>query len=79
MKGTLHHAYNWIGPDDLHDIEVIGTDNKHDGPIFSMFLTKDDLHEMLKAFEDEPSRAGYPDMDSAGGSDEMNKAWKEGH
>ncbi len=32
---------------------------------------------MLKAFEDEPDRAGYPDMDSAGGSDEMGKAWKE--
>ena len=58
MKGTLHHAYDWIGPDDLHDIEVIGTDNKHDGPMFSMFLTKDDLVAMLKAFNIEVTYHG---------------------
>jgi hypothetical protein len=27
--------------------------------------------------DDEPDRAGYPDMDSAGGTDELNRAYGE--
>ena len=64
---------------DLGDIRLADTEDPAHDRIQLYILELQEKVQRLEAQDNEPERAGHPDMDSAGGDGGMDRAYGEKH